>query len=118
MKTISIQSFKGGTGKTTATANMAYVLNKYHDKKVLVVEADAQSNISSYFGIDKDREKGIADILVGNDVDIYSLVKKTRYDNLHIITKCERKAPKFIYGDISSLKNNDSISLFFIVLYF
>ena len=39
--------------------------------------------------------------------------------NLNIkITKCERKAPKFIYGDISSLKNNDSISLFFIVLYF
>ena len=35
-----------------------------------------------------------------------------------IFTKCERKAPKFIYGDISSLKNNDSISLFFIVLYF
>ena len=34
------------------------------------------------------------------------------------VTKCERKAPKFIYGDISSLKNNDSISLFFIVLYF
>ena len=33
-------------------------------------------------------------------------------------TKCERKAPNFIYGDISSLKNNDSISLFFIVLYF
>ena len=33
-------------------------------------------------------------------------------------TKCERKAPKFIYGDISSLKNNNSISLFFIVLYF
>lgn len=65
MKTISIQSFKGGTGKTTATANIAYVLNKYHDKKVLVVEADAQSNISSYFGIDKDREKGIADILIG-----------------------------------------------------
>ena len=39
--------------------------------------------------------------------------------NLNIkITKCERKAPKFIYGDISSLKNNDSISLLFIVLYF
>jgi hypothetical protein len=34
------------------------------------------------------------------------------------LTKCERKAPKFIYGDISSLKNNDSISLFFFVLYF
>ena len=30
-----------------------------------------------------------------------------------LFTKCERKAPKFIYGDISSLKNNDTISLFF-----
>ena len=38
--------------------------------------------------------------------------------DVKVITKCERKAPKFIYGDISSLKNNDSISLFFIVLYF
>lgn len=42
--------------------------------------------------------------------------KKIKYRP--ILTKCERKAPKFIYGDISSLKNNDSISLFFIVLYF
>ena len=33
-------------------------------------------------------------------------------------TKCERKAPKFIYGDISSLKNNDSISLFFCCIIF
>ena len=39
-------------------------------------------------------------------------------DDKNYFTKCERKAPKFIYGDISSLKNNDSISLFFIVLYF
>lgn len=38
--------------------------------------------------------------------------------DIALLTKCERKAPKFIYGDISSLKNNDSISLFFIVLYF
>ena len=43
---------------------------------------------------------------------------KKRYIHVNEFTKCERKAPKFIYGDISSLKNNDSISLFFIVLYF
>ena len=41
------------------------------------------------------------------------------YDKLNIsFTKCERKAPKFIYGDISSLKNNDSISLFFCCIIF
>ena len=53
-------------------------------------------------------------------IDIFaSIIFATRlgYPML-LITKCERKAPKFIYGDISSLKNNDSISLFFIVLYF
>ena len=52
---------------------------------------------------------------------LYSIFSKMiidKYEAVTIITKCERKAPKFIYGDISSLKNNDSISLFFIVLYF
>ena len=44
--------------------------------------------------------------------------KNHTYKEWGLFTKCERKAPKFIYGDISSLKNNDSISLFFIVLYF
>ena len=44
--------------------------------------------------------------------------KIEEFSSLELFTKCERKAPKFIYGDISSLKNNDSISLFFIVLYF
>ena len=55
-------------------------------------------------------------------VDSKLILEKIRYmvDNNYtvFVTKCERKAPKFIYGDISSLKNNDSISLFFIVLYF
>lgn len=86
MRTISIQSFKGGTGKTISAANFAFALNKYFKKRVLIVEADAQSNISAYFGIDKDRDIGIADIIVGNKIEPYSLIKKTRYDNLHIIT--------------------------------
>ena len=48
----------------------------------------------------------------------YSVRSVSNDGNYTVVTKCERKAPKFIYGDISSLKNNDSISLFFIVLYF
>ena len=39
-------------------------------------------------------------------------------EDIDLFTKCEHKAPKFIYGALRSLKNNDSISLFFIVLYF
>ena len=50
--------------------------------------------------------------------DFYNENMAQTSDIVNQLTKCERKAPKFIYGDISSLKNNDSISLFFIVLYF
>ena len=50
-------------------------------------------------------------IVIGGEISLSKVKDK-------LLTKCERKAPKFIYGDISSLKNNDSISLFFIVLYF
>ena len=51
------------------------------------------------------------------DKSVNKLYKDTGI-NIDNLTKCERKAPKFIYRDIISLKNNDSISLFFIVLYF
>ena len=51
-------------------------------------------------------------------IKINSEIFNNEMDIKYLFTKCERKAPKFIYGDISSLKNNDSISLFFIVLYF
>ena len=52
-----------------------------------------------------------------------AFVRENRFTRFQLdengeFTKCERKAPKFIYEDISSLKNNASISLFFIVLYF
>ena len=70
-------------------------------------------NIDKYKGLNF-MEK-IKDINRLNDVFFKSLLGSKERKNL---TKCERKAPKFIYGDISSLKNNDSISLFFIVLYF
>lgn len=57
-------------------------------------------------------------ILLNNGVKIPQIGFGTWKAPTSEVTKCERKAPKFIYGDISSLKNNDSISLFFIVLYF
>ncbi|OUO40311.1 hypothetical protein B5F82_05240 [Megamonas hypermegale] len=56
--------------------------------------------------------------LTNKAMSINTTPPKPTYGISATITKCERKAPKFIYGDISSLKNNDSISLFFIVLYF
>jgi chromosome partitioning protein len=45
-KIISLVNFKGGVGKTTLTVNLAASLAKEHDKKVLIVDLDPQSNSS------------------------------------------------------------------------
>src|ERR1039457_3755085 len=41
-KTIGFVSEKGGVGKTTACYHIAVALNWYHNKRVLVVDADYQ----------------------------------------------------------------------------
>ena len=45
-KIISLVNFKGGVGKTTLTVNLAACLAKEHDKKVLILDLDPQSNSS------------------------------------------------------------------------
>ncbi len=44
MKTISFVNMKGGVGKTTLVVNVADVLSRRRDKKVLLVDADPQFN--------------------------------------------------------------------------
>jgi chromosome partitioning protein len=44
---ISVLNFKGGTGKTSLVENLSYVLAVEHQRLVLVIDADRQSNSSS-----------------------------------------------------------------------
>lgn len=48
MKTYVIGNLKGGTGKTTSAANLAYSFSTF-GKKVLAVDLDPQSNLTSFF---------------------------------------------------------------------
>jgi len=47
-KVITVNNLKGGTGKTTVSANLAFSLNLL-GKKVLIVDMDPQANVSHYF---------------------------------------------------------------------
>jgi len=49
MKTIAIMNQKGGIGKTMTAASIAYLLGEEQGKKVLLVDADQQGNVSMLY---------------------------------------------------------------------
>ncbi len=80
---ISIASGKGGTGKTTTTANLSIALGKigYH---VCAVDADlTMANLSLVMGID-DAYTTLHDVLAGR-ATISDAIYATAYENVHLV---------------------------------
>lgn len=70
MKIITVSALKGGVGKTMTIYNLAGMLAK-EKKRVLIIDADSQGNISENFGISQDNEfdvqyETISDIFLHN----------------------------------------------------
>lgn len=53
---IAISNQKGGVAKTTSTYNLGACLSLNHNKKVLLVDIDPQSNLSEYLGYSSDEK--------------------------------------------------------------
>lgn len=82
-KTIVIFNQKGGVGKTTTAINLSYALAKL-GQRVLCVDMDAQSNLSS--GLLEDYSEAASStytLLTDDTKDIRSLIKPTKLDKLH-----------------------------------
>jgi len=84
MPTFSVASFKGGTAKTSSTLHLGAALAKYHRKKVLLVDFDAQANLTTGLGFDPDEHASLAPVLQ-RECPIEDVILKTNIKNLDLI---------------------------------
>lgn len=84
MQRIALSSFKGGTAKTSIALNLASALCKFHKKRVLLIDFDAQANLTTGLGYDPDYNDSMASVLLGNK-KIEDVILKTPTKNLDLI---------------------------------
>ena len=84
MYTTTLCSFKGGTSKTSTALNVGACLAKFHKKKVLLIDSDAQANLSIGLGIGPDSENTLVPVLQGA-TDIKKVIHETKIRNLFVI---------------------------------
>lgn len=84
MKKISISSFKGGTAKTSTSLHVGAALALFHKKKVLLIDFDAQANLTTGLGFDPDEQDSLAPVLQG-EKSVQEVILSTCIPNMDII---------------------------------
>jgi len=84
MITICVSSFKGGTAKTSTSLHLGSALCKFHNKRVLLIDFDAQANLTTGLGFDPDEQDGMAPVLQG-EKSIHDVILHTCIPNMDIV---------------------------------
>jgi len=84
MHVITVSSFKGGTAKTSTTLHLGAALATFHKKKVLLIDFDAQANLTTGLGFDPDEQDSMAPILQGEKT-LSEVILPTCVPNMDII---------------------------------
>lgn len=84
MAVIAVYSVKGGVGKTTISANLAWFSAAVSCRKTLLWDLDAAGGAGFLYGVDP-RKKTSAGSIFDKDADPADLIRKTAYDRLDIL---------------------------------
>ncbi|KEZ75642.1 ParA family protein [Salinisphaera hydrothermalis] len=84
MQVMSIISTKGGVGKTTTAANLAGFAADA-GLRVLLLDADVQPTLSSYFELTERATGGVYELLAFNEQDTTRLISHTTIDGLDVV---------------------------------
>lgn len=84
METIAVSSFKGGTAKTSTALHLGAALAIFHKKRVLLVDFDAQANLTAGLGFNPDENESMAAVLQRKK-ELHDVVKPTPVKNLDIV---------------------------------
>ena len=84
MQAIAVSSFKGGTAKTSTTLHLGAALATFHKKKVLLLDFDAQANLTTGLGLDPDENDSVASVLQGTK-NVDEVILKTPTKSLDLI---------------------------------
>lgn len=84
MIVLCLLSTKGGTGKTTTAANLGGIVADA-GLRVLLIDADVQPTLSSYFHLRYRAASGLYELLTQDPQNINQFISHTAIDNLHLV---------------------------------
>lgn len=84
MKTIAIDNMKGGVGKTVTAVNIAVLLATEQNKRVLLIDADAQGSATKSL-LPEGEYGSLYDVLTLPEVYYPNLIYPSRYRNLDVL---------------------------------
>lgn len=84
-KLIAVANQKGGTGKTTSVVNLGAALARFHGKKVLLIDLDAQGSLSVFTGLLPEKLTNHLGTVLTDPVRFNSALHQFYHPELHIL---------------------------------